>query len=115
MKLRAWEIAAGFVGVAFALIFLFSNAWGIGVGLLCADALWLLTRIEIVEKTGRPGRYASVRGRLGHGEGAPPHRRLRSRHLRRGHRAEGRPEVTHRRRRERRARGPRVHAARRAE
>jgi len=52
-------------GVAFALIFLFSNAWGIGVGLLCADALWLLTRVEIVERAGAPGRYASVRGHLG--------------------------------------------------
>ena len=65
MKLKAWEMAAALLGVAFALIFLFSNAWGIGFGLLCADALWLLTRIEIVEKAGAPGRYASLRGRLG--------------------------------------------------
>jgi hypothetical protein len=46
MKLKSWEVAAAVLGVAFALIFVFSNAWGIGVGLLCADALWLLTRID---------------------------------------------------------------------
>jgi hypothetical protein len=34
------------------------------VALVSADALWLLTRLEIVEKQGRPGRYATVRGRL---------------------------------------------------
>src|SRR5688572_32703999 len=65
MKLKRWEVSAALVGVAFALIFVFSNVWGIGAGLLCAVALWLLTRIEIVEKTGRPGRYASLQGRLG--------------------------------------------------
>lgn len=32
----------------------------------CVDALWLLTRLEIVEKRGGvPGRYATLRGRLG--------------------------------------------------
>jgi Nuclease-related domain len=65
VRVKRWEVGAACLGVAFALIFVFSNAWGIGVGLLCAAALWLLTRVEIVEKAGAPGRYAAVRGRLG--------------------------------------------------
>lgn len=65
MKLRPWEIGAAVLGALFAFIFIFSNVWGIGVGMLCADALWLLTRLEIVEKPGAPGRYAALRGRLG--------------------------------------------------
>jgi hypothetical protein len=48
--------------ITFALIFVFNNVWGLGVALLCAR---LLTRVEIVEKLGRVGRYASLRDRLG--------------------------------------------------
>jgi hypothetical protein len=65
VTLRLWEIGAAVLGALFAFIFIFSNVWGIGVGMLCADALWLLTRLEIVEKPGAPGRYAALRGRLG--------------------------------------------------
>jgi hypothetical protein len=65
MKLKVWEVAVGALGALFACIFVFSNVAGVGVGLLCADILWLLTRVEIVEKPGRAGRYASLRGRLG--------------------------------------------------
>ncbi|SRR6266511_1075641 len=65
MKLNVWEIAVAVVGALFACIFVFSNVSGVGLGLLCADVLWLLTRVEIVEKPGGPGRYATLRGRLG--------------------------------------------------
>ena len=63
--MNRWELALSLVGVAFASIFVFSNVWGLGVALVCVDALWLLTRLEIVEKHGGPGRYATLRGRLG--------------------------------------------------
>jgi hypothetical protein len=65
MRVKPWELVTGLSGLAFAMLFVFSNVWGLGVALLCADALWLLTRVEIVEKQGRPGRYATLRGRLG--------------------------------------------------
>jgi hypothetical protein len=65
VRLRSWEVGVALIGAAFALIFLASNTWGVGIGLLCADALWLLTRVRIVELPGRPGRYATLRGRLG--------------------------------------------------
>jgi hypothetical protein len=65
MRIKRWEIATVFAGLAFACIFLFSNVWGVGIALVCADALWLLTRIEIIQRPGSPGQYATLRGRLG--------------------------------------------------
>jgi hypothetical protein len=65
VRLRPWEIFAGCLGVAFAAIFIFSNTSGLGFALLAADALWILTRIEIVERHDQPGRYTTLRGRLG--------------------------------------------------
>ena len=65
MRVKSWEPVVGLFGIAFALLFVFSNVWGLGAALLATDALWLLTRAEIVEKQGRPGRYATLRGRLG--------------------------------------------------
>lgn len=65
MRVKRWELALSLVGLAFASIFVFSNVWGLGVALVCVDVLWLLTRLEIVEKQGGPGRYATLRGRLG--------------------------------------------------
>ncbi len=65
MRVNRSELALSVLGVAFASIFVFSNVWGLGIALLCADALWLLTRVEIVEKQAGPGRYATLRGRLG--------------------------------------------------
>jgi hypothetical protein len=65
VSLRVWEIAAALLGVAFAVLFVFSNISGLGFALLAADALWILTRIEIVERHDQPGRYTTLRGRLG--------------------------------------------------
>jgi hypothetical protein len=65
VRLRRWETAAACLGVAFAVIFVFSNTSGLGFALLAADALWILTRIEIVERHDQPGRYTTLRGRLG--------------------------------------------------
>jgi hypothetical protein len=55
------------IGALFSAIFILSNIWGVGVALLCADILWLLTRVEIVERQAAAGRYATLRGRLGVG------------------------------------------------
>ena len=52
-------------GVAFAAIFLLSNASGVGFGLLAAVLLWVLTWIEILENYDEPGHYTAARGRLG--------------------------------------------------
>jgi hypothetical protein len=65
MRIRRWEFAVGCLGVAFAALFLFGNTSGLGYALLAADALWIITRIEIVERHDRPGRYTTLRGRLG--------------------------------------------------
>lgn len=65
VRLKPWEIAAACIGVAFAAIFLFSNASGLGFGLLAAVLLWVLTRIEILENHEVPGHYTAARGRLG--------------------------------------------------
>jgi len=65
VRLRRWEFAAASLGVAFAVVFVFSNTTGLGFALLAADALWVVTRIEIVERHDRPGRYTTLRGRLG--------------------------------------------------
>jgi len=65
MTVKRWEGAVFGVGAVIACVFVFSNVWGLGIALLCADALWLLTRVEIVEKPGEPGRHASLRGWLG--------------------------------------------------
>lgn len=65
MRLKGWEVAAACLGVAFAVIFVFSNTSGLGFALLAADALWLLTRVEILERHDKPGRYTALRGRLG--------------------------------------------------
>lgn len=64
MKVIRWEVAASLLGLAFAVPFVFSNVWGLGVALVCADALWFLTRIKVVDRPGMPGRYATIRGRL---------------------------------------------------
>jgi hypothetical protein len=65
VRLKPWEITAAGIGVAFAAIFLFSNASGLGFGLLAAVLLWVLTRIEILENYDEPGHYTAARGRLG--------------------------------------------------
>jgi len=65
VRVDRWELALSLVGLAFASIFLFSNLWGLGIAFVGADALWLLTRVEIVEKQGGPGRYPTLKGRLG--------------------------------------------------
>lgn len=65
MRVKPWEAGISCIGLAVALIFVFSNVWGLGVALVSADALWLLTRVEIRERHTQPGRYATLRGRLG--------------------------------------------------
>jgi hypothetical protein len=65
VKVRRWEAGAAFVGVAFAAIFVFSNTAGLGWALLTADALWIVTRVEIVERHDVAGWYTTQRGRLG--------------------------------------------------
>jgi hypothetical protein len=65
VRFDRWELALSLVGLAFAGIFLFSNLWGLGLAFVGADALWLLTRVEIVETQGGPGRYPALQGRLG--------------------------------------------------
>lgn len=65
MTLRVWELAVGIAAALFGLLLLLSNVWGIGVGVLCADGVWLATRLRIVERAGEAGRYASIRGRVG--------------------------------------------------
>jgi hypothetical protein len=65
MRVARWELALSMVGLAFASVFVFSNVWGLGIALLCADVVWLLSRVKIVEKHAGPGRYGALRGRLG--------------------------------------------------
>lgn len=65
MKLKRWETAVALVGFAFAMVFVLSNTSGLGFALIAADALWVVTRIEIVERHDRPGHYTSLRGKLG--------------------------------------------------
>jgi hypothetical protein len=65
VSLKVWEMTAALLGVAFAAVFVFGNTSGLGLALLAADALWILTRIEIVERHDWPGRYTTLRGRLG--------------------------------------------------
>jgi Nuclease-related domain len=63
--LTRWAAAVAILGLGFAAIFLFSNLSGLGFGLLAADVLWVLTRIEILDDYNKPGRYTTLRGRLG--------------------------------------------------
>lgn len=65
MTLRVWEIVTAVLGAAFAAIFIFSNASGLGFALLAADGLWVVTRLRIEERHDQAGRYATLRGRLG--------------------------------------------------
>ncbi len=65
MTLKTWEIGVGVLGGLFALLYLSSNVSEIGIALICADLVWLLTRVEIQNKPGPAGRYATLRGRLG--------------------------------------------------
>lgn len=65
MRLKLWEVALATAAAAFALIFLFSSASGLGVALFAADLLWLVTRIEILENHAEPGHYTTLRGQLG--------------------------------------------------
>jgi hypothetical protein len=65
MRLRLWEVLAASIGVLFAGVFLLSNVSAIGYGLVGADALWLLTRVRIVERPSKAGRYARLQGQLG--------------------------------------------------
>jgi hypothetical protein len=65
VRLKRWEAVTGCIGAAFAVLFVFGNTSGLGFALLAADALWVLTRIEIVERLDQPGRYTALRGRLG--------------------------------------------------
>jgi hypothetical protein len=64
VRLKPWEITLACIGGAFAGIFLLSNASGVGFGLLAAVLLWVITRIEILEKRDEPGHYTAARGRL---------------------------------------------------
>jgi hypothetical protein len=61
VRLKRGEIAVALLGVAFAAVFVFSNTSGLGFALLAADALWVVTRIEIVERHDQPGRYTTLR------------------------------------------------------
>jgi hypothetical protein len=65
MKLKPWELAVGGLAIAFAAIFLLSNASELGLALLAATLLWIVTRVEILENHERPGHYTTIRGRLG--------------------------------------------------
>lgn len=65
MRLRIWEIAAAVLGALFACVYLVGGAFVVGVGLLGAVLVWLVTRIRIEDDTTRPGHYASTRGALG--------------------------------------------------
>ena len=65
MTLKLWEIVAGFLGLAFAAIFLLSNVSGLGFALLAADLLWIVTRLEITEDHDEAGHYTTLKGRLG--------------------------------------------------
>jgi len=65
VRVKPWEVGVACIALAVALVFVFSNVWGLGIALVSADALWLLTRVEIHERHAQPGRYATLRGRLG--------------------------------------------------
>ena len=65
MSLKLWEVAVAFVAGLFAAIFLFSDVTGLGLGLLAADLLWMVTRIEILENDDEPAHYTTLRGQLG--------------------------------------------------
>src|SRR5690349_12044458 len=65
MRLKRWEMAIGVLGIGVASIFIFSNIAGLGLALLAANLLWLITRIEILEDHAEPGHYTTLRGRLG--------------------------------------------------
>lgn len=65
MTLRLWEVAVATASLLFGAIFLFSGMPGLGLGLLAADLLWLVTRIEILENHDEPAHYTTLRGQLG--------------------------------------------------
>jgi hypothetical protein len=65
MTLKLWEVAVAFVAALFAAVFLFSDLSGLGLGLLAADLLWVVTRIEILEDHDEPAHYTTLRGQLG--------------------------------------------------
>ena len=65
VRLNQWALAVGMIGLAFGLLFVFSNLNGLGFGLVAADLLWVITRVEITERHDRAGHYTSMRGLLG--------------------------------------------------
>ncbi len=65
MRLKLWQVAVATAAWLFAAVFLFSDMSGLGLGLLAADLLWLVTRIEILENHDEPAHYTTLRGQLG--------------------------------------------------
>jgi hypothetical protein len=65
MRLKLWEFALATAAAALAVLFRVSNGSGLGIALLAADFLWVLTRIEILENHDEPGHYTTLRGQLG--------------------------------------------------
>jgi hypothetical protein len=65
MHLRLWEIAVGVIAALLGLLFLLGGSPVTGAGVLCATAIWLVTRVSIAEKHDAPGHHARTRGRLG--------------------------------------------------
>jgi hypothetical protein len=65
MTLKLWQVALATAAGLFAAIFLFSDLTGLGLALLAADLLWLVTRIEILENHDEPAHYTTLRGQLG--------------------------------------------------
>jgi hypothetical protein len=64
LTLRRRDAAAACLGLVVAVLFLLSNAPGIGAGLLCACGVWLITRARAVAHAGAAGRHAQLRGVL---------------------------------------------------
>jgi hypothetical protein len=66
MGIKPWEAIAALVGALFGLLLVIGGGAVFGIAIVCADALWLLTRVSIRDRLDQPpGRHARMRGRLG--------------------------------------------------
>jgi hypothetical protein len=65
MRIRPWEIAVGVSAFLLGTTFLLGASSVIGIGVVCATAIWLVSRVSVTERHDAPGHYARTRGRLG--------------------------------------------------
>jgi hypothetical protein len=65
MRLRPWEIVVAVIACLLGTLFMLGASPVIGGGVLCATAIWLVSRVSIADRHDSPGHYARTRGRLG--------------------------------------------------